>query len=89
MYKKFIFLLILLFAFCPLSLPARRFSLDVFAQEDKEEGMFVLAKNAFDKELYEAATPLFGRVLDNFPDSDRAQEARLYLGQCYFYRKMY
>lgn len=51
--------------------------------------MFVLAKNAFDKELYEAATPLFGRVIDNFPDSARAQEARLYLGQCYFYRKMY
>lgn len=51
--------------------------------------MFVLAKNAFDEELYEAAIPLFGRVLDNFPDGARAQEARLYLGQCYFYRKMY
>lgn len=51
--------------------------------------MFVLAKNAFDKELYEASVPLFGRVLDNFPDSARAQEARLYLGQCYFHQKSY
>lgn len=83
MFKKFIFLFILFSALCSLLSPG------AFAQEDKEESMFVLAKNAFDKELYEAAIPLFGRVLDNFPDSARAQEARLYLGQCYFYRKLY
>lgn len=83
MLKKFIFLFILFSVFySPLSPGA-------FAQEDKKESMFVLAKNAFDKELYEVAIPLFGRVLDNFPDSAKAQEARLYLGQCYFYRKMY
>lgn len=54
-------------------------------QSKEEEAIFV-AKKAFEDGYYEVSLSLLERFLSNFPDSSRAGEAGLLIGECYFYQ---
>jgi TolA-binding protein len=56
-----------------------------YAQEStKEEESFYVAQKAFDDGFYDVAMSLLKRFLDNYPSSERASQANLLIGQCYF-----
>ena len=54
-------------------------------QSKEEESMFV-AKKAFEDGYYEVSLSLLERFLSNYPDSSKAGEAELLVGECYFYQ---
>ncbi|MDI6758311.1 MAG: tetratricopeptide repeat protein [Candidatus Omnitrophota bacterium] len=61
-----------------------------YAQEaSKEEEVFFVAKKAFSDGFYDVSLELLKRFLKNYPDSSYAQEAELFIGECYFYQNRF
>jgi len=58
-------------------------------QDEKEDESLFVAKKAFDDGFYEVALGLLERFLKNYPESKRASEANLLIGQCYFYQNKF
>ena len=57
--------------------------------EQREEETLFVAKKAFEDGYYEISLGLLKRFLDNFPSSDKANEAKLLAGECYFYQNKF
>ncbi|MFA5287047.1 MAG: tetratricopeptide repeat protein [Candidatus Omnitrophota bacterium] len=57
-------------------------------QSKEEEAIFV-AKKAFEDGYYEVSLSLLERFLNNFPNSSKVGEARLLVGECYFYQNRF
>ena len=75
--KKLIILFLLL-SFLPSSVSAQSIN--------KEGEALYLAKKAYEDGFHEVALNLFKRFLKNFPQSQNAIEANLYIAQCYFHQ---
>ncbi|MFA5090992.1 MAG: tetratricopeptide repeat protein [Candidatus Omnitrophota bacterium] len=63
----------------------------LYSAEDgsrEEEAIFV-AKKAMDDGFYEVGLGLLERFLKNYPNSTRAPEANLLIGECYFYQNRF
>jgi TolA-binding protein len=61
----------------------------LYAQDNKEEEALFVAKKAFEDKFYEVSLGLLDKFLKNFPDSDKAAEVNLLIGQCYFYQNRF
>jgi len=57
-----------------------------FAQDSKEEETLFVAKKAFEDGFYEVSLGLLERFLKNFPESPKAAEANLLIGECFFHQ---
>ncbi len=57
--------------------------------QSKEEEVIFVAKKAFEDGYYEISLGFLKRFLDNFPSSDKANEAKLLVGECYFYQNKF
>ena len=58
-----------------------------FAQgSPKEEETLFVARKAFEDGFYEVSLGLLARFLQSYPDSPRAAQAELLIGQCFFYQ---
>ena len=78
-------ILICAFAFCLLP-----FTLISFAQESsKEVESFFVAKKALEDGFYDVALGLLERFLNNYPQSEKRPEAKLLIGQCYFFQNKF
>src|SRR3990167_5510712 len=61
-----------------------------FAQDSsKEEESLFVAKKAFEDGFYEVSLGLLERFLNNYPDSPKATEANLLIGECYFHQNRF
>ena len=66
------------------------FSVSLFAQETaKETETLFMAKKAYEDGFYEVSLGMLERFGNNFPYSNKAAEARLLTGQCYFFQNRY
>ena len=62
----------------------------LYAQDaSKEEEALFVAKKAFEDGFYEVSLGLLERFLKNYPDSAKAAEANLLIGQCYFHQNKF
>jgi tetratricopeptide (TPR) repeat protein len=50
---------------------------------------FQIASGAFSDEFYQASLSLFEKFLKNFPESDLAPKARLYIAKCLYHQQNY
>ncbi|MFO7839564.1 MAG: tol-pal system protein YbgF [Desulfosalsimonadaceae bacterium] len=60
--------------------------------EDKprsEDKLYGFAKKSFDEQNYETARDAFEKYLETYPDSDKADNARFWIGEIYFNEKWY
>ena len=64
--------------------PAQNPGDGAFAQSLPEKELYNIAKQAHDREDYEAAREGFETFLKNFPNSDLANNARFWIGEGYF-----
>ena len=80
-YKKKIFLILIIGLFLVSLKPASYAE----TQSKEDEAIFV-AKKAFEDGYYEVSLSLLERFLSSFPDSFKAGEAGLLIGECYFYQ---
>jgi tetratricopeptide (TPR) repeat protein len=55
----------------------------------KEEDAFYVATKSYQDGFYAVALTLFDRYLRAYPESDKGWEARVYIGQCYFFQEKY
>lgn len=75
-----LFLILIFSLFCHLLL----------AQEPlKEEETLFMAKKAFEDGFYEVSIGLSERFLNNYPDSPKAIEASLLIGECFFHQNKF
>ena len=58
----------------------------VFAQNDQNE-LFLVAQKAFDDGFYDLAIRYIEQLLNDFPKTDKIVQAKLLLGQCYFFKR--
>ena len=78
-------LLVILLVLIPLAqLPAQ----DIAASLKEEETLF-MAKKAFEDGFYEVSLGLLERFLNDYPDSLKAREADLLVGECYFHQNKF
>ena len=70
-----------------LDLPATSDGLEGKALSDKE--LYVIAKQSFDRGDYEAARQGFQRILEQFPQSDNADNSQFWIGETYYREKWY
>lgn len=71
----------LLFASCNSALCAQ-----ISNRSEKEEEAVFVAKKALEDGFYDVALRLFGQFLKDYPNSPKAAEAQLLIGQCYFHQ---
>ncbi|HQP91324.1 MAG TPA: tetratricopeptide repeat protein [Candidatus Omnitrophota bacterium] len=55
----------------------------------KEEDSYYVAVKAFEDGFYDVSLNLFERFLDSYLESDKASDAMIYIGQCYFFQEKY
>ena len=53
------------------------------------EKLYAFAKKSFDQKNYETARDAFEKFLETYPDSDKADNARFWIGEVYFNEKWY
>ena len=58
------------------------------AQTDDKE-MFLVAQKAYEDGFYDVAIRYIDQLLTQHPDTNKRIEARLLLGQCYFFKSQY
>jgi len=54
-----------------------------------EDKLYSFAKKSFDQENYETARDAFEKFLETYPDSDKADNARFWIGEVYFNEEWY
>ncbi len=64
-------------------------SYELFAQSDKEEEAIFVAKKAFEDGFYDVSIGLLERFLANYPNSPKAPEVNLLIGECYFHQNRF
>jgi len=75
---------------CLLTGMAPGFCTQASAQEQsQEEELFFVAQKAFDDGFYDVAMRYIAQFLQKFPSTQHYAEARLLLGQCYFFKNQY
>jgi len=80
--KKFVILLLLaLMMTLPISQP-------VEAQGNEKE-LFLVAQKAFDDGFYDVAIRYIDQFMVQYPKTDKLIQAKLLLGQCYFFKNKY
>jgi TolA-binding protein len=60
-----------------------------YTQDPKEEESLFVAKKAFEDGFYEVSLGLFEKFLKNYPNSSKAPEVNLLIGQCYFHQNRF
>jgi len=55
----------------------------------EEEELFLVAQKAFDDGFYDVAIRYIEQFLNKFPQTEKQIQARLLLGQCYFFKSQY
>jgi TolA-binding protein len=68
--------------FCFNSAQAARFN-------KKEEDAFYVAVKAYEDGFYDVSLTLFDRFLKTYMESDKRNDALVYIGQCYFFQEKY
>src|SRR5438128_1195285 len=68
--------------------------LPVYAQSPaapaaEETDLFLVAQKAFDDGFYDVAMRYIDEFVKKYPQSQKQVEARLLLGQCYFFKSQY
>ncbi len=61
----------------------------IAAEEHKEEESFLVARKAFDDGFYDVSLGLLARFINENPSSKKISEAKLLIGQCYYYQGKY
>ncbi len=56
---------------------------------DAEKDLFFVAQKAFDDGFYDIAIRYLDQFFQQYPDSDKAIQAKLLVGQCYFFQNQY
>ncbi|MDP8212183.1 MAG: tetratricopeptide repeat protein [Candidatus Zapsychrus exili] len=59
-----------------------------FAQNNKNE-LFSIAQKAFDDGFYDVAIRYTEQLLERYPQTEKIIQAKLLLGQCYFFKSQY
>ena len=59
------------------------------SQDLPEEKLYSFAKKSFDQENYETARDAFEKFLETYPESDKADNARFWIGEVYFSEQWY
>jgi tol-pal system protein YbgF len=54
-----------------------------------EDKLYEFAKKSFDQKNYETARDAFEKFLETYPDSDKADNARFWIGEIYFREEWY
>src|SRR3990167_8734517 len=57
--------------------------------DSKEKELFLVAQKAFDDGFYDVAIRYIDEFLQKYPKSEKQVQARLLLGQCYFFKSQY
>lgn len=58
------------------------------AEEDDKE-LFLVAQKAFEDGFYDVSMRYLNQLLSDYPQSDKKPQAKLLLGQCYFFQSQY
>ena len=82
MKKIIVFFLVLLFLSTVCDLRSAAYSED----SSKEEEALFVAKKALEDGFYEVSRGLFENFIKSYPNSPKASEANLLIGQCYFHQ---
>ncbi|MCR4336591.1 MAG: tetratricopeptide repeat protein, partial [Candidatus Omnitrophica bacterium] len=65
------------------------FPLDAYAQNETEKELFLIAQKSFDDGFYDVAIRYIQKFVEQFPQSEKNVQAKLLLGQCYFFKGQY
>lgn len=57
--------------------------------QDSEKELFLVAQKAFEDGFYDVATRYINQLLEEYPQTTKHVQARLLLGQCYFFKSQY
>jgi tetratricopeptide (TPR) repeat protein len=58
-------------------------------QKDEATELFLVAQKAFEDGFYDVAIRYINQLLTNYPDTKKRIQAKLLLGQCYFFKSQY
>ncbi len=78
--KVIIFFFLAIFLFAP-SITAKA--------DQQEDELFLVAEKAFDDGFYDVAMRYIDQFQQKYPDSSKKIQAKLLLGQCYFFKNQY
>ncbi len=59
------------------------------APGEQEKELFVIAQRAFDDGFYDVAIRYINDFLEKYPESEKKTQAKLLIGQCYFFKTQY
>jgi len=57
--------------------------------QDSEKELFLVAQKAFDDGFYDVAMRYIDQLLEQYPQTKKHVQAKLLLGQCYFFKSQY
>ncbi|MCK5014131.1 MAG: tetratricopeptide repeat protein [Candidatus Omnitrophica bacterium] len=57
--------------------------------QDSEKELFLVAQKAFEDGFYDVATRYINQLLEEYPQTKKHIQAKLLLGQCYFFKSQY
>ena len=77
----FILLLTFLFSFPGYS--------KLYAADNEETELFLVAQKAFDDGFYDVAIRYINQFLEKYPQTEKRTQANLLLGQCFFFKGLY
>jgi len=61
----------------------------VAAQDSDETELFLVAQKAFEDGFYDVAMRYINQLLEEYPKTEKHIQAKLLLGQCYFFKSQY
>lgn len=61
----------------------------VAAQDSNEAELFLVAQKAFEDGFYDVATRYINQLFEEYPRTEKHIQAKLLLGQCYFFKSQY
>ena len=77
-----VILTLCLFCVCVCAIPA-------FSQSSGERELFLVAQKAFEDGFYDVAIRYIDQLFQEYPQTEKRIQAKLLLGQCYFFQSQY
>lgn len=87
--RKVKIIILLFFGFCCVMPHNSLLSAQDVNSDSKEQEAFFVAKKAFDDGFYDTSLKLLENFSKNYPASEKAAEAELLVGRCYFSQNKY
>jgi len=83
LFRRFICSVLIVIAVLIGGIPA------AVGQDNAEQELFLVAQKAFEDGFYDVAMRYINQLFEEYPRSDKTVQAKLLLGQCYFFKLQY